>query len=180
MIYDEVPLPTDLLAALQKRPGARVPPFQLGSWTHPRPHTGLEQFHQEVEEVVAEALRRGGSVLRNQLDRLLHHPVPSIRLLYECTHFSACYVLNRFLTLLLGRYLEEGQGQGSVLWAKRRVGKINSIDGHVCQSDPDCCHGRTHEVTWVGLPDCRQGETSDRALPRQHLDHQAWYRPRGS
>ena len=160
-IYDQVPLPTDLLGALQS---AQERGMRLFNWGRGpiHDHTGLKQLHQEVEGVVAEFLRRGGTALRHSLDTLLHHPVPPIQLLYECTHFSACYALNRFLTLLLGRYLEEQPGRGSVLLDKRRVVQITSTDGHVCQSNPRGCHGRTHEVTWIGVPDCRQGVTSAR------------------
>jgi FAD binding domain len=158
-IYDAVPLPPDLLLVLQSAQERGVRLFNWGC-SAKHDHVGLDRLHQEVERVVADALRRGGSGLRQQLDRLLRKPVPSVRLLYECSHFSACYPINRFLALLFARYLEEDLARGPVLLGGRRVLDITSADSHRCQFDPVGCHGKAHDVAWVGLPDCRQGQTN--------------------
>jgi len=158
-IYDHVALPPDLLLVLQS---AQERGMRLFNWgcTPIHDHVGLERVHREVQAITAETLHKGGSGLRQQLDGLLHHPVPSIRLLYECTHFSACYALNRFLVLLLARYLEEDPSRGPVLLEGKRVVDITSTDSHSCASNPTGCHGRMHEVRWVALPDCREGQTT--------------------
>lgn len=118
-------------------------------------HAVLNRLHAEYEQVVGMALAQAG--IQKELPKLLRPHMPTVRLVYECEHFSACYGLNRFLALLVGRYLEgrSVEGRGSILMAKRRLKDLRSIEkSHHCGADPVECHGKRHRATLVEFPDC--------------------------
>jgi hypothetical protein len=113
-------------------------------------HGELQRLHDVHQEAVDELLK--DVAVTRALNRILRDPLPNIYVVVECTHFSACYGINRFLALLVGRYIE--QIHAGVFLFRSRVGNLRSIDSHNCSGDPDVCHGRMHEATIVGVSDC--------------------------
>jgi hypothetical protein len=75
-----------------------------------------------------------------------------IKMSYSCDHFSGCYPLNRFLALLIGRYIDKGkESSESVFWEKTSVIKIVSNDNsHICKANTensaDDCANYPHKV----------------------------------
>jgi len=83
-----------------------------------------------------------------------------VRLIHGCTHFSNAYGLNRFLVLLIGRYLETLSGPGSVFIGQRRVACERAVPpGVVCNHPPPItpadCLGKPHDVNLALAPNCR-------------------------
>ena len=156
-IYKSAPLQQSALLALQSAVDRGQRLFSWGR-NSGHDHAGLEQLHDEIRDIAETAYNRGGTVIQNRLEKLVRRPVPTIRLLYECTHFSTCYGLNRFLGLLMVKHLEK-TGSPLFLMDQRRLKDITSADSHQCLNNPDGCHGMNHEVTWEELPDCRQPPT---------------------
>jgi hypothetical protein len=123
-------------------------------------HAVLDTLHTTHDQVVQGLLFGPGGGLTAAsaaaLSALVKAP-PQIRLIHSCTHFGNSYALNRFLVLLIARYLESlpGNGPGSVLIGGRRT---VSPGGVRCVAHPpggpQACHGLGQEVDLESLPDC--------------------------
>jgi len=126
--------------ALRKYPWGKA-----GVLDHPI-HQELEGQHRNVvNELFQGRLKRK---LRKVLGDLIGD-LPArldIRLLYPCDHFSSCYALNRFLVLLIDRYLSDTFDEVRVLQPKVRTLKVEGLDTHTCMNRPDLCHGEPHQV----------------------------------
>src|SRR5262249_59231499 len=84
-----------------------------------------------------------------------------LELVFACSHFSQCYGLNRFLVLLLGRYLElYHPSKKNPLRPGLQVQRVTGISPHFCTNRPAVCHGESHEVVFVKILDCRQSTTA--------------------
>lgn len=91
------------------------------------------------------------------LSRLFRQPPDDVRLVYRCTHFTNQYGLNRFLVLLIARYLKAEYGR-DLLLPERGLVDVRSLDGHVCLAGPPGhCDGRDHEVELETYPRCFAG-----------------------
>jgi len=80
-------------------------------------HDVVDPLHQ-VHQGLVESLVPPGTPhdpLIKILGSLVRTPAPKITLVCSCTHFSNAYGLNRFLTLLIARYLDLYRGQPNVL-----------------------------------------------------------------
>lgn len=91
-----------------------------------------------------------------------------LRLVHGCVHFSACYALNRFVTLLLARFIElehkvqtieSGWGVAAV-----RPPISGAAATHACVAG---CWGQAHEVDLTPMPRCG---TQRSALRRRVFD----------
>lgn len=112
-------------------------------------HSALQKAH---EAIVDEALEI--SEVIQGLKRLLHNAPDNVRLVYPCNHFTNEYGLNRFLVLLLAKYLEQTRKQ-KALYPFRSVTDIASDDGHQCTIvDRSRCYGHPHRVILVPHPEC--------------------------
>lgn len=120
-------------------------------------HDVLRDLHRKHERVADEVLQAGGAQLKAELDSLLRNPLPQVRMIYECDHFSHAYCINRFVALMIGKFLEQRFGPDTVLLAGRRLIDIRSADPnlHRCNCDATLCHGNLHVAEWHRLPDCR-------------------------
>ena len=104
-------------------------------------------------------------------------PRARITLVSSCTHFSNAYGLNRFLTLLVARFLQVHRNQPDVLRLGKHVKCVRGINGHVCHGNPITCHGEDHEVDLVRHPSMqRHGRDSRQRDPSGERRHHS---PRG-
>ncbi len=70
----------------------------------------------------------------------------NIELAYKCNHFSACYPLNRFLSILIGKYIER-EAKREVMLERSETLSIASADGkHSCNKNADECSAFPHTV----------------------------------
>jgi hypothetical protein len=71
-----------------------------------------------------------------------------IKIVYGCTHFSNCYGLNRILTLLIAKYMQNDYGQ--ILYPSARIVKVVGAGSHVgtngCRNKASFCHGKEHDI----------------------------------
>jgi hypothetical protein len=111
-------------------------------------HDWLEKEH---EAAVKDALPR--PEVQAGLARLLSHNIEPIALVYRCSHLTPQYGLNRFLTLLLARYLEEKHPRSRVTLLMKK--SVVRVSGHAC-TGPVACHGKHHEVELEEYPQCWQ------------------------
>lgn len=84
----------------------------------------------------------------------------TIKLAFPCTHFSSCYALNRFLTLLLAELLAETPGAEPLLLPETKTVEVSG-SSHTC-GEPDVCHGKQHEVVYVPSPICKDFADAER------------------
>jgi len=119
-------------------------------------HEVVDPLHQVHRGLVESLVPRGKprDPFIKILDGLVRTPVPKITLICSCTHFSNAYGLNRFLTLLIARYLELYRGQSDVLRLGKNVKSVQGINGHTCHGNPITCHGEDHEVELVDATRC--------------------------
>lgn len=126
-------------------------------------HKTLSQLHKSHCRLVEDLLRRDPAI-RDRVALCLRDPLPEVRLVFECDHFSNCYGLNRFLTLIVSRVLES-DAKRKVLVPESRVMDLVPQSPHVCKmmsyneddpSDPDACHGWWHAVYLRQSPDCHK------------------------
>ncbi len=112
----------------------------------------LHQVHRGLVEGLVGAGRSSDDVVK-ALDVLIGRPAPRITLVSSCTHFANAYGLNRFLTLLIARFMQLHRNQPDVLRLGQRVQCVRGINGHACYGNPITCHGEDHEVELVSAPD---------------------------
>lgn len=63
-------------------------------------------------------------------------------LAHGCTHFSPCYAFNRFLVVLVDEYFK--RSVGTRLLSGRRLERLSSEDGHVCDGEIETCLPHRH------------------------------------
>ncbi len=91
--------------------------------------------------------------LELKLKTLVGSP-PKVTIVHRCSHFASSYALNRFLVLLLKRYLEENQPKTIAFQSQAQVTDIMGVYGHECkESNPRACLGKPHQVFIQGA-DC--------------------------
>jgi FAD binding domain len=105
-------------------------------------------FRDEIDDLWSAA--SGGLV------RVLHHvvkdPVPNLHLVHPCLHFSKSYGLNRFLVMLIDKYLTHVASayDSQHIFEGLGVTKVESKDPSVhapCENKPQKCFGKEHNVT---------------------------------
>jgi hypothetical protein len=70
------------------------------------------------------------------------------------------YSLNRFLTLLIARYIEQVDDVTVIESQTSVTGVQSASPSHACASDPTLCHGEPHAVDfneWLSCSDKRPG-----------------------
>lgn len=68
-------------------------------------------------------------------------------MVFHCTHFSRCYGLNRFVSLLLAAYLGN-RAKVKVLYPNTVVHSIVGESPHSCRGDAVDCYGKEHAVVF--------------------------------
>jgi hypothetical protein len=87
------------------------------------------------------------------LDTLIRHDFEDLKLVHSCAHFSQCYSLNRFLTLLVVRHLEAVRpGLTPILHQGFTLTDVRGV-GHRC-TGPATCHGQLHQTSISPQPTC--------------------------
>ena len=108
-------------------------------------------LHHQYSELVNRVVDKYESELPATVDLILKDGPErlEITMAFECNHFSNCYPLNHFLTLLLARYIEIRSSK-RVLYPGTRVVKLQGSDGkHLCKKDSVDCEGHLHQATFI-------------------------------
>lgn len=121
-------------------------------------HAALQTVHDRHKQCAEHLLPAGaasGHGVFDSLKRIVRDPLPDIHLIFGCDHFGNAYGLNRFLTLLLARYLELN-GFNDVLIPRRKVDTVDGVSHTCVKGGWRTCHGRPHKVNMVENNDCRK------------------------
>jgi hypothetical protein len=123
----------------------------------------LHQIHlQQVQQILPDP------AVTQALQTVLEHAKGlEVDLAYPCSHFSRCYGLNRFLTLLLLEYAREKLAIKGI--PAMGVFSVSGVH-HPCVNLPWQCHGQEHKVELQPAPTCAQKPT---ALPTQSRNYDA-------
>jgi hypothetical protein len=127
-------------------------------WSLPNHDHAISEFLQKKHvDVIAEIMNAHSPALRDWHEKTVSSRlarIAGLRLAFPCTHFTQCYALNRFLSLLIARTAFEFQGL-HLLLPNARVASITSQTMlHSCNGDPEDCYAKEHEVTFEGA-NCR-------------------------
>jgi hypothetical protein len=155
-------LPPDVMPAIENKIHTAEDQAQRAhhwSGTHRhdcRVFDALHRIHKEaVEDLFGSSL---WPLIREAFDQMLADSPDqfSVKLVYPCTHFTKCYALNRFLVLLLEKYLSDkfsvGEDTYSPLVENTAVVEVGGT-AHSCAGDPFFCHGKEHRAGF-GDADC--------------------------
>ena len=128
-------------------------------------HGALHEAHRDaVDELWNNSSFRGA--LSKQLDGLIRPSILNndlrVTLVHPCSHFSNCYGLNRFLVLLLAKYLTEKYNINT-LRSYTGILEVKGCHHHICNNHAASCYGREHEVTFCDL-DCSVRPGQEEAL----------------
>jgi hypothetical protein len=106
-------------------------------------HQNTQDVHQGIVDGIFDDKSQWWKI-SEILGRMLVRPADKVRvkLAYQCNHFTKCYGLNRFLTLLIAKYMEENQNPPLV--PNTSVMHIEGVK-HAC-GRPEVCHGKEHIV----------------------------------
>ncbi len=130
-------------------------------------HRQLQSEHQAVVDLLAsdrKVWQSIGATFNSMMGRLNERL--NLRLGYPCDHFSSCYPLNRFLVLLVSKYLQQQLGR-SVLQPEIKIVDVDSVDHNCLETsfkgngtphrslpgDPFHCHGKKHILKYAAA-DC--------------------------
>jgi hypothetical protein len=114
----------------------------------------VHKSHDEIIDILFYDKRLWSEISRALFPMILFSADrDNIRLVHKCNHFRKGYGLNRFLVLLINRYLNQ-HGIFPLL-SNREVTQIVGVK-HTC-GDPTVCHGKEHIVSFkeskCGTPD---------------------------
>lgn len=99
-------------------------------------------YEKEVDHLLLDPKNK--RIVKN-LDRIIMDGArEKLHLAHVCGHFEACYPLNRFLALMIGKRI--AQTREDVFLAKRSVKDIHGLDGHTCNKDANECARFSHMV----------------------------------
>lgn len=132
-------------------------PGQRAGATVRNDHDTLRTLHQAHKRLAMAVLNKPGSRVPDELDGLIRHNLPRIRLIHSCDHFSNAYALNRFLALLVGEFLKTQRGQ-DIFVPRRRIAAIRHRGCAPPPANPrpwSHCHGQIHDIDLEQLNDCR-------------------------
>lgn len=118
-----------------------------------RIHRNLHIRHQEEVDKLLDS-----AFIKNKLESIVVAEAleGKLQLTHICNHFSGCYALNRFLTLLIGNFIHRNSGQ-SVFLEKTSVVEVESLDekSHTCgQEDEVKCDRFPHRVYLADKSSC--------------------------
>jgi len=123
-------------------------------------HSWLHGIHlAAIAKLLASS---AGPNVRATLGSLLPTPGLNIRLVHPCSHFSQCYGLNRFLVLLIARYLQDA-GHSNPLQSDTGVQFVDCR--HAPPFSPPVCYGQSHDVWFQTVACATSGAASPRATP---------------
>lgn len=164
-LYDAAKLTPEQLCSLHSEQALALRSWQWGN--HARhDHAVLKKVHDSYEKMVDHVLDVGGPAKLAELRKLLRTPFPTVRFVHDCTHFSHCYCINRYLALLILKLIQrlnpvlktEGLPELDFQYLPQtRLADLQSLStAHVCNRKARDCHGILHRVSLVKAPDCRQ------------------------
>jgi len=112
--------------------------------------------------VLRELWKSGNMVhIREALAGFWRDPLPKVTLLHPCSHFSRCYGLNHFISLLIFELLRHRGVTRKPGYSLSTV-RASVISGHSCRSAASC-HGADHDVELIDET-CRGGKGSGAPL----------------
>lgn len=122
-----------------------------------RDHYILQRLHEEHSEVIDQLEKSNDWLEVVKSLKSIVKEVPGkieVRLGYPCTHFTTCYALNRFLVLLVARYIQrQAEQQGQTYQCLRQEAKVIEIvgknDHSPCDRNPPECYGKNHDVIYA-------------------------------
>lgn len=163
-IYRSCNIPLDVEQRIHSAEDRALRCWPWGMKESPYDHEIQAELQSQHERAVRYALR--AVAVRRSLTQLLS-ACPPVQIVYPCTHFTAYYGLNRFLALLIARYLEHENAP--VLCPGFKVTDVSTAntDQHACMQPASNggwepagvphhhdCHGRPHEVTVEEASSC--------------------------
>ncbi|MBL8265421.1 hypothetical protein, partial [Steroidobacter sp.] len=141
-VFDACGIPTSICLALKDMERRTACSYHWGE------HAGHDHaLHMELEQAheaqVAVALSDPN--VRSKLGTLLAG-IPDIKLVHTCEHLTPFYSLNRFLVLLIARFVERAKGT-SIIERQTAVTAVTPAAApHSCALNASLCHGEDHEV----------------------------------
>lgn len=137
------------------------------TWSRTRIHD--HRIQQRLHDVHLDQVRwllntsNAAPAVGHHLPVMLRKPFPAtVELAHSCSHFSRCYPLNRFLSLLFIEYLR-AQGNTNFRLRSYTITKdIRGTNNHTCPTAgaPLDCWGHPHEVSFE-KSECSQFNTGD-------------------
>lgn len=122
-------------------------------------HGPLAYLQQAFDAAVSTVL--ADPRVQGQIASVLRAPLPEVYLVYNCGHFGRGYALNRFLALLVARYLElhgpARTGGLPLLNSYHRLVNLDPVSSHVCGPAP-ACYGQSHRFELARTTDCVSDE----------------------
>jgi NAD(P)-binding Rossmann-like domain len=124
--------------------------------------SGSKEFDHEIYSMLqrehtaaANAMLRDPAVLR-KLKALFSGVSLRVMLFHGCDHFSNFYPLNRFLVILISRYLLKGGNR--TVFPGFTLRQVAPVPGHACNpANPWGCAGFDHDVVVSTTPTCLGG-----------------------
>ncbi len=157
-LYDQLigPMQIDSTRMIARLQAAEDQAQRAYSWGEHRGHDHIvfAVLHRVYEDIISELAQNTAAwiAMGENVDALISS-MPRITLAYPCFHFGKCYGLNRFLVLLLTRYLARHHPSMILLRPNTHVVEIIGLGGHICALQPQQCHGEPHAVTFA-FKDC--------------------------
>ncbi len=148
-IYDAI-LPTHLGLEIERETQSAEDQAQRASlWAANRLHDhAIQMWLEQIHRKLADQVLRNESSVRSALNNMVSGSRTHVTIAHRCSHFGRVYAINRFLALLIVRFLEDRNlrpRRSGVVAESIRSGEA----AHSCDpSNPEWCYGYPHSVTF--------------------------------
>lgn len=106
-----------------------------------------EAYREHIDDLwkIPSERRRIQDVMR----KILRDPLPRITMAHRCDHFTRSYPINRFLVLLIDKYVRDVTRETTrLLWPEREVERIDCQHEHGPEPNKKACLRQPHHVVY--------------------------------
>jgi len=115
-------------------------------------HEPLSWLQEQYQKVVDDLLEL--QTTKETLEKLIRRPLPRVRLVHSCSHFSSSYPANRFLVQLVATYLlRHHPDRLETLYSHKKLCKLEGI-GHQCDGKEKTCGNQRHRYSTCEVEKC--------------------------
>lgn len=112
----------------------------------------LHNIHTRQVDILLE-----NKVIIKRVKKLIVNRSIDIKLFHSCTHFTTCYPINRFLVILIERYLKKMEDKETIKPETKLISVVSADpENHKCKNNSNACYGKQHIIQYAQHVRCTE------------------------